>query len=192
MGRPAGEEGEAVSRLARLHAPSPGSDPEAATADEAASADRPIRFADMGGLRGSGAGARAKLVPDEQGTAAERSPPADHPGADPVEPAADTSADSHPNTGSDTEEQPSLPVQNTDTARDTNSDAGRGAHPGMDDEPGHGDGHPPASFYPVDPEHPPVQVPEPGTLGLLIVGLLGCAARRRTVRRAGSSTNYQA
>lgn len=89
-----------------------------------------------------------------------------------------------PGSGADAEE-PSRPKQSTDTGQ---------AGTDTDDESGHGSGHPPAPPYPVypgpfDPEQPPVQVPEPGTLGLLIVGLLGCAARRRTTRGAGSSAD---
>jgi PEP-CTERM motif len=61
--------------------------------------------------------------------------------------------------------------------------------PSEDDPPGEeplpdptpDDDYPP--HYPPDGDDPheqPVQVPEPATLGLLVLGLLGCAVRRRT------------
>jgi hypothetical protein len=96
--------------------------------------------------------------------------------------------DRHPTPGPDAEEPGSKPEQNTDAGPETD--------PATEDEPGAGAGDSsiPTHPYPegpLDPERPPVQVPEPGTLGLLVVGLLGCAARRRTARRVGSKTDRE-
>lgn len=99
--------------------------------------------------------------------------------------------DTRPAPGPDAEEPGSKPAQNTDAGQETDPETDPDSE--TEDEPGAGAGHPSIPTYPypegpLDPERPSVQVPEPGTLGLLVVGLLGCAARRRTVRQVGSKT----
>jgi hypothetical protein len=106
--------------------------------------------------------------------------------------------DTRPAPGPDAEEPGSKPEQNTDAGQETDpeTDPDSETDQETEDEPGAGAGHPSIPTYPypegpLDPERPPVQVPEPGTLGLLVVGLLGCAARRRTARQVGSKTDRE-
>jgi len=72
----------------------------------------------------------------------------------------------------------------SDSNRDTTStDDGAGKQPdeGADTSSGgaNDDTTAKSNDFPQGATNPPVEVPEPGTLGLLLAGLLSCAAARR-------------
>jgi hypothetical protein len=101
----------------------------------------------------------------------------DDPGAEGDAPGRDPSSSDH--------EAP--PAQGSDTGGAVGDESGANGGDRSDQDAGGdqagGGGSPHLPWDPADePDRGPIQVPEPGTLGLLVLGLLGCAARRRPAR----------
>lgn len=137
--------------------------------------ENPLRLAGLGGLAGGGTAGGAT----GQGDSSHEPPGHEPPGG-----ASDGSGEQDAGADSDAD------TEDADTESNDGDAVGPGAGLGEDDH-GHDNnssegGDDDESYVPsnpkwtYDPEGPHVQVPEPGTLGLLMLGLLGCMIRQRT------------
>lgn len=150
--------------VAQDEAPASGAE-SAGTGDLPAAAVAEGAEQDLQGVTGGAADQDTQVIAAEDSNEQERT---DAPEADALaNPAVDPA-------------QPSQPGSDTSVAQET----------GANDASRHGTGSASAPTYqegPVEPQYPPVQVPEPGPLGLLLVGLLACVMRRRSIPGVGAA-----
>jgi len=170
------DENAAAAKLANTHQPAL----DARNGRPGARWGSPMQLARLGGLAGGGIAGGAT----GRGDSSHEPPGHEPPGHEP--PSHESPGDASDGSG----EQDAGADSDADTESNDGDAAGPGAGLGEDDH-GHDNnssegGDDDESYVPsnpkwtYDPEGPHVQVPEPGTLGLLMLGLLGCMIRQRT------------